>query len=78
MSETPPYQLRTCLYRCHQREERKPHIRTASPEINVCNVCNKAFIMRHLSRETYSEAQIISAHLAAIPETPGQAPSLLR
>ena len=25
--------------------------------------------MRHLSRETYSEAQIISAHLAAIPET---------
>ena len=26
--------------------------------------------MRHLSRETYSEAQIISAHLAAIPETP--------
>ena len=34
--------------------------------------------MRHLSRETYSEAQIISAHLAAIPETPGQAPSLLR
>ena len=30
--------------------------------------------MRHLSRETYSEAQIISAHLAAIPETPGQAP----
>ena len=41
-------------------------------------ICNKAFIMRHLSRETYSEAQIISAHLAAIPETPGQAPSLLR
>ena len=34
--------------------------------------------MRHLSRETYSEAQIILAHLAAIPETLGQAPSLLR
>ena len=30
--------------------------------------------MRHLSRETYSEAQIILAHFAAIPETPGQAP----
>ena len=28
--------------------------------------------------KTYSEAQIISAHFADIPETPGQAPSLLR
>ena len=32
--------------------------------------------MRHLSRETYSEAQIISAHLAAIPETTGASPLL--
>ena len=30
--------------------------------------------MRHLSRNTYSEAQIISARFAAIPETQGQAP----
>ena len=28
--------------------------------------------------ETYSEAQIILAHFAAIPETPGQAPSPLQ
>ena len=30
--------------------------------------------MRHLSRETYSEAQIILAHLAAIPENTGASP----
>ena len=30
--------------------------------------------MCHLSGETYSEAQIISAHLAAIPETKGASP----